>query len=802
MITDNGSGLVALQGWTSSYIIDLFGGALPCLWHWGHRVDAPGGRRVTPQPMPYRVAADPANPAVQLESLPLEYGVHGSGDFRRPALHAVDGEGYPVTALRYREHRILDDVADPGDLPAVHAPAPGTGGQAGGDAGARGEAAVERLEIDLADDVSGLTVTLVYTHFPEYDVVVRHAVVCNAAGGADATGTELSAGSEGAARSAALVVDRVMSASVDLPAGPYGLLSLVGEWGWERQVERRGLGRGVLALESTRGISSHHTNPAFALASAGAGEEVGQVFGFALMYSGSWLAEVDASTRHYHRVNVGMNPFELRLRLEPGDSVATPQVILCASDSGVGGLSDRMHRFIEDCVVPAQWSRRARPVLLNSWEAQYFHIEQESLVSLAEVGRDLGVELFVVDDGWFGGRHDDTTSLGDWKENPQKLPDGLEGLAERIHGLGMQFGLWVEPEAVSRRSELFAAHPEWVLQIPGREMPEGRNQLVLDLAREDVQEWLIETLSELFERAAVDYVKWDMNRPLAPAVSAALPPERRGESAHRYLLGLYRVLRAVTGLFPDVLFEGCAGGGGRFDPGMLAFMPQIWTSDNTDAVARGRIQYGTSIFYPQSTMGAHVSAVPNHQLGRITPMHTRGLIAMSGVLGYELDLRALDDEERAAVRGQIDFYTRNREALQFGAFRRLYDPFGGGAARIASGASAAGLPDGYGGGPGVSIGSAGLAGATVGLGENQAAAWSIHAPDGGTVFVILLRMLAPGDRLPPRLLLRGLDPDAVYEDVEGEASYSGAELMTRGISLAPYGGDFDATLIELRRREG
>ncbi|MFW5728841.1 MAG: glycoside hydrolase family 36 N-terminal domain-containing protein, partial [Spirochaetota bacterium] len=444
MITDNGNGLIALQGSTSSYVIDLVGGAIPCLWHWGHRIDAPGGRRVTPQPMPYRVSADPANPALQLESMPLEYALHGTGDFRRPSLHAVDAGGFPVTSLRYRRHRIAEGAPALGDLPAVHAPAshapavhaPAVHGPANEGTG------VQRLEIDLEDDLSGLSVTLVYTHFPAYDVVVRHAVIANR--GAGAPGSNAGSGdAEGGgetpegARTGALVVDRAMSATVDLPAGPYELLSLVGEWGWERQVERRSLGRGVAVLESTRGISSHHTNPAFAIAGAGAGEVHGQVLGFALMYSGSWLAEVDASTRHHYRVNVGMNPFELRLRLEPGESVITPQVILCAGDSGVGGVSDRMHRFIGDCVVPAQWSRRPRPVLLNSWEAQYFHIDQESLVSLAAAGRDLGVELFVVDDGWFGGRDDDTTSLGDWKENPQKLPDGLAGLAERIPGLGM-----------------------------------------------------------------------------------------------------------------------------------------------------------------------------------------------------------------------------------------------------------------------------------------------------------------------------------------------------------------------------
>jgi alpha-galactosidase len=765
-------GLIALHGRRSSYIVDLFGGRYPTLLHWGGRISAPGGERVSAPPFPYRVAADPADPATSLEALPLEYGLHGAGDFRRPALHGVTAQGYPIPALAYRRHTVERGAgggatppgpANPGAAADIHAALPRVHAPAGG-------SSAERLRIELADDHTGLAVTLVYLLLEELDVVVRSVEVRN----------------EGAE---AITLDRVMSASIDLPRGSRELVALTGSWAWERQLDRQPLSTGVVALESTRGMSSHGMNPAFLLCDPAATEASGEVHGFALAYSGNWLSEIDTAGGDSHRVNMGIHPFELAWRLEPGERFATPEAVLVYSSEGLGGASERMHAFVEECVVPPRWRRRERPVLLNSWEAQYFHISHGELVELAESGRDLGVELFVVDDGWFGGRDDDTSSLGDWQENSEKLPRGLEGLAADVHALGMQFGLWVEPEAVSPKSELHASHPEWCLHIPGRPRPEGRNELILDLTRTDVQDWIIETFADLFRRAAVDYVKWDMNRALAPAVSAALPPERRGESAHRYVLGLYRVLRHLTEAFPHVLFEGCAGGGGRFDLGMLAFTPQIWTSDNTDAISRARIQYGTSLFYPQSTMGSHVSAVPNHQLGRTTPMHTRGIVAMAGVLGYELDVRKLEEEDRAAIRGQIDFYRKHRQTLQYGTFRRLLSPFGG----AASGG-------GYGTG-GHRPGAPGGHGSAAGVAPNQAAAWMVTSQDGTTVLVSVVHILSPGESVPPRLRLRGLAPEAVYEDVEEERSYTGAELMERGVPLTRYARDFDAALIELRRRD-
>jgi alpha-galactosidase len=526
---------------------------------------------------------------------------------------------------------------------------------------ARGEAG-ETLELELADEVSGLRVVLSYTPHEAENVLARHVRIQN----------------DG---ERALALDRVMSASVDLEAGELDTLTLTGGWARERHVSRSPLGTGIFGTESTRGTSSHVANPFIALAERNADEGHGDVYAAVLVYSGNFLAEVDATLPQSPRLNIGINPFEFRWQLDPGEVFTSPEALLVYSGDGLSGMSRCFHSVIEECIVPEHWTRRERPVVLNSWEAQYFRVDEEAFLELADSAADVGVECVVLDDGWFGTRNADDSSLGDWRENPQKLPSGIDGLANEVHARGLGFGLWVEPEMVSPVSELYRAHPDWCLHIPGRERgaeaPLGRNQLVLDLSRKEVQDWMIDTFSDLFRRARLDYVKWDMNRYLAPVASPALPAERRGEVAHRYVLGLYRVLAVLRDRFPDVLFESCAGGGGRFDAGMLAFMPQTWTSDNTDAVSRLFVQYGTSFVFPPVTMGAHVSAVPNHQVGRTTPLATRGAAAMSASFGYEADLREWSDDDRDEVRRQIEFYRRFRALIQFGRFTRLESPFEG-----------------------------------------------------------------------------------------------------------------------------
>lgn len=757
----------------SSYVIELAAGLVPTLRHWGPRravgaseagtalegpaLEAPA--REGPEPA-YAVRAGADQRRLHLEGLSQEYGLAGAGDFRRPALFAVCEDGFPVTALSYRSHRIREGAAVLEDLPAVREP--GSGGTA------------QTLEIELVDAASGLEVVLCYTVLESFDVVARHVRIRN----------------EGARR---VSLERVMSASVDVPAPGRGgavagpdVITLTGAWGRERHLTRTALPIGVFATESTRGTSSHVANPFVALVDPHTDEGRGTVRAGALLYSGNFIAEVDATLGPAApRLNLGINPQGFRWLLEPGEVFTSPQAVLLFCEDGLGGMSRRFHRLVRESILPSAWAQRERPVLLNTWEAQYFGVSQPAVLEMADAAAAAGVELLVLDDGWFAGRDDDTTSLGDWWENPRKLPDGLAGLSRAVHERGLGFGLWIEPEMVSPRSELYRAHPEWCLRIParglGEEAPLGRNQLVLDLAQAEVQEWMIETFAGLFARAGVDYLKWDMNRSLAPAVSAALSGARRGESAHRYVLGLYRVIGELTARFPQILFEGCAGGGGRFDLGMLCYMPQIWTSDNTDAVSRIFIQHGTSMVYPPVTMGAHVSAVPNHQVGRRTPLFTRGAVAMSANYGLELDLRALDGAERAEVAKQIAFYKRHRRLLQQGRFTRLESPAEG--TRVVWMFTDAADP-------------AGAPAAAPPVSEALIVAVRLEA-----------RLLTDGGE-PERIRIRGLDAAAAYA-VEDPATpggaadhtgrHSGAELAAHGLPVRFPAGDWQAVVRYLRR---
>ena len=716
----------------SSYLLQLAAGAVPVLRHWGPRLGS-GGAGPAPgtSPPAYAVAAGAEQAWLHLESLSQEYGLAGAGDFRRPAMLAVSEDGFPVTGLAYRGHRIYDGAAVLDGLPAAREP------EVGG---------AQTLELDLVDAVTGLSVVLGYTVLERFDAVARHVQVRN----------------EGAHR---VSLERLASASLDLPARERReLLTLTGGWGRERHITRTPLSPGVFATESTRGTSSHVANPFMALVDPATDESAGEVFAAALIYSGNFLAEVDASLGvATPRLNIGINPQGFRWVLDPGETLTSPQAVLVFTAEGLDGMSRRFHDLVRESILPPAWSRRERPVLLNTWEAQYFDVSHDTVLELADAGTEVGVELLVLDDGWFAARNDDTTSLGDWRENPEKLPGGLSELSRRLHERDLGFGLWVEPEMISTRSELYRAHPEWCLEIPargrGENAPLGRNQLVLDLGRSEVQQWIIDTFAALFARAGADYVKWDMNRSLAPAVSTALDGARRGESAHRYVLGLYRVVAELTARFPDILFEGCAGGGGRFDLGMLSYMPQTWTSDNTDALSRIYIQYGTSLVYPPVTMAAHVSAVPNHQTGRSTALLTRAAVAMSANFGLELDPRSLSRPEREALSSYIAFYKRHRMLIQQGRMHRLESPFTG-----------------------------------------NRAAWLLvdSGAEEALVFVFRLGVLEPGAEEEP-VCLRGLAPDALYEDTTSGRRERGAVLSTTGLVVQLPGGEDAAAVRHLVR---
>ncbi len=573
----------------------------------------------------------------------LECPTAGSGDFRVPAVVIEGPDGSTVLDLRYVRHRVVAGKPPIDGLPSTYVEA---------------DDEADSVEVVLADEPTGAEVHLWYTIYRDLPVVVRRMSILN--GGRSV-----------------LRLTTAMSASLDLPDADWTLVQLSGTWARERHVIERRLRPGLQSVGSLRGASSAQQNPFLALRRAATTEAAGEAYGFSLVYSGNFLAEVEVDPLSTSRVRVGIAPDGFAWRLEPGASFDAPEAVLVYSAAGLGALSDAYHRLYRERLARGTWRDRPRPVLVNNWEGTYYEFDEPKLLAMATASRDLGVELFVLDDGWFGRRDDDTTSLGDWFVDRRKLPNGVDGLARKVEALGLRFGLWIEPEMVSAESDLFAAHPDWAIGVPGRPRTESRQQLVLDLSRPEVVDHLFGALAEVLGSAPITYVKWDMNRNITEPYSLGLPADRQGEFFHRYILGVYDLYRRLTERFPDILFESCASGGGRFDPGLLAFAPQAWTSDDTDAVERLAIQWGTSLVYPLSSMAAHVAAVPNHQVGRITPIATRAAVAFFGVFGYELDPTRFTADERRAVSDQIAFYKARRDVLQFGRFVRLRSPFDG-----------------------------------------------------------------------------------------------------------------------------
>ena len=571
----------------------------------------------------------------------LECPTGGGGDFRMPALTIEQVDGSSVLRLEYVSHRIFPGKAAIPGLPSTYVEA---------------DDEATSVEIELADGPSGAAVTLSYTIFRDHPIVSRRVRIRNG----------------GATR---LRVTTAMSASLDLPDDDWTLVQLSGAWARERHITNRRLAPGRQSTASLRGASGHEHDPSLILRRASTTETAGEAYGFSLVYSGNFLAEAEVGPFGTTRVRLGINPEGFAWILEPGADFATPEAVLAYSDAGLDGLSLAYHTIYRERLARGTWRDRARPVLINNWEGTYFAFDEAKLLDIAAVARDLGIELFVLDDGWFGARDDDTSSLGDWVVDRRKLPNGIDGLARRIEGLGLRFGLWIEPEMVSRRSQLFSAHPDWAIGVAGRPRTESRDQYVLDLSRPEIVDHLHAVLSELLASAPISYIKWDMNRNITEPGSLGLPADRQGEFFHRYILGVYDLYARLTAAFPEILFESCAGGGGRFDPGLLAYAPQAWTSDDTDAIERLRIQWGASLIYPLSSMGAHVSAVPNHQTGRLTPIAMRAAVAFFGVFGYELDATSLSPAERAEVADQVGFYKDHREVLQRGRFVRLRSPF-------------------------------------------------------------------------------------------------------------------------------
>lgn len=660
-----------------------------------------------------------------LDELKQEYPSYGTSDFREPAYQILQENGSRITNFEYKSHTIYYGKPRLQGLPATYVE--------------RDDEATT-LEIILYDKLINAEIKLFYTVYERLNVITRSAKFSN-------YGKEK------------LNLTRVLSVNVDFFDSNFEMVHLSGSWARERHVKIRKLEQGTQSISSARGTSSAHQNPFVALKRPTADEHQGEVFGFSFVYSGNFLAQVEVDHFNVARLQMGINPFDFNWLLENDESFQTPEVVMVYSDEGLNGMSQIYHKLYRTRLAKGKWRDKQRPVLTNNWEATYFNFDEEKILSIARDSKELGVELFVLDDGWFGKRNDDTTSLGDWFVDERKLPNGITGLAKKITDLGLDFGLWFEPEMVSKCSELYVEHPDWLIQVPNRRLSHGRNQFVLDFSRKEVVEHVFNMISKILHKAPITYVKWDMNRYMTEVGSNELPANRQREVFHRYILGVYNLYERLTTEFPEVLFESCASGGSRFDPGMLYYAPQVWTSDDTDAIERLKIQYGTSIVYPISSIGAHVSAIPNHQVGRITSLETRGNVAYFGVFGYELDVTKMTNEEKETVKKQIKFYKYHRELIHNGNFYRLQSPF-----------------------------------------EGNTTSWMVVSEDRTEAIVGRYQVLGKPHPGYDRLLLEGLSPDFKYE-IEGiEGTFYGDELMHAGIHLDRTIGDFTSMIFFLTKK--
>ena len=681
---------------------------------------------------------------VSPDILPLEYSAACAGDYRVPALECLSDEGIVGADLRYARHEITDGKYRLPGLPAAFAKP--------------GEA--QSLSLVLRDAATGLEVELLYGVFDDADIITRAAVFHNG-------------GKSG------IRLDRASGLCLDLPFGAWDLLHFHGRHCMERMPERVRLAHGIQTVSSRRGASSHHHNPFVVLMASDATEIGGDCVGIMPVYSGNHRTDIELNQADAVRVVSGLGPDLFSWRLDPGERFFTPEVILCHTNAGLEGLTHRCHDFLNRHVIRSPWRDRRRPLLINSWEAMTCDFDADKVLKFAGEAAELGIEMVVLDDGWFGARNDDNAGLGDWTVNEAKLPGGLKPLSDAIHDMGMKFGLWIEPEMISEDSDLCRAHPDWALAVPGRKPVMARNQLVLDMGRREVVEYLCSAISGVIRDNGIDYIKWDMNRNIADAWSAALPPHRQLEVSHRYILGVYELMDRLTGEFPEVLFENCAGGGGRFDAGMLYYTPQIWCSDDSDAIERLTIQTGTAVGYPVATMGAHVSVSPNQQTGHATPFGTRAIVAMSGTFGYELDPALLSDEDRRQVLKWNRRYHRLYDLIHHGRYYRL-----------------------------------------TGIGqEKDYTAWAFV--DGGQILVNLVVTRTHANTHGWHVRLRGLDPraryrlsDRVIEGCEGPDGaylngvgsigqiFTGACLMYAGLTLQPMRGDCPAVQLLFERVEG
>ena len=654
-----------------------------------------------------------------MDYYPLEYPVQGNGDFRVKALKAgFEGE-VPALDLRFVSYELEKGKYSLPGLPALFEAEAGE---------------VETLKITLKDRLEEIYVTLFYGVFEKKNVITRAASIENRSG-------------------KNVTLKRALSLGLDFMEGDMDLIHFYGKHAGERQFERRNLPHGITEISSSRGTSSHHHNPFVILCDKDTSEDFGNAYGVSFIYSGGFKIQMEKDQVDGIRLVCGLDDEEFLWKLAPGETFVTPEAALSYSEKGLTALSDQFQKAYHANLIRSPWKDKKRPTLVNNWEATYFGFDAEKLLKIAGEAADLGLDMLVLDDGWFGKRDDDNSGLGDWFVNEKKLGCTMKELVDRVNALGLKFGIWLEPEMVSEDSDLYRTHPDWVLQIPGREPNRSRNQLVLDLSRKEVREYMKKFIDDTLSCANISYVKWDMNRSVDNVYSAADPTLSQGAIRHKYVLGLYEVMEDMLTRHPDLLLEGCSGGGGRFDAGMLYYAPQIWCSDNTDAIERLRIHYGTSFGYPMSSVSAHVSVCPNHQNGRVTPFKTRGICAMQGSFGYELDLSKLSEEDKAEARRQITVYNENWELFQSGSYYRLNSP----------------------------------------MENHDYTAWSYVSKDQRKASLSVIYTDLHGNPKPVRVKLKGLKKDASY-DVDGTV-YTGAALMRGGLLIPKPSCNYDSYMV-------
>jgi alpha-galactosidase len=661
-----------------------------------------------------------------LDSFPMEYSTSGLGDYREPCLQVQTKSGMTTCGISYLSHKIYSGKPTLEGMPATFGL----------------EQDCTTLEITAIDRHLNLQVVLVYTTFEQLDVITRSVRLKNLS-------------------SESIILKRVLSACIDFDSMNMDIVTLHGSWARERHVSRRAINYGKQGISSIRGESSHQDNPFLAVMDRTATEETGEVFGFNFVYSGNFLAQAEGCQFDTTRVVMGINPYDFSWKLRPQEEFTAPEVVMVHSNKGLGKMSRTFHDLYRKHLIRGEYKDKKRPILINNWEATYFNFDTQKLIDIAKEAAKLGIEMLVMDDGWFGKRSDDNTSLGDWVVNEDKIKGGLKYLVDEVNKLGMKFGIWFEPEMISPDSDLYRAHPDWCIHIDGRVGSLARNQYVLDFSRKEIRDYVYDSLKKILSCANIEYVKWDMNRQLSEVGNSILEPDCQRELWHRYVLGVYDVMERLTSEFPHVLLENCSGGGARFDPGMLYYSPQIWCSDDTDAIERLKIQHGTSLVYPVSAMGAHVSDCPNHTVGRITPFETRGYVALSGTFGYELDVTKIPQQDKDLIPKQVEQYHKYNDLIRAGDLYRISNIFE----------------------------------------QPNFNCVEYVSKDKSEALVIFVQVLSRPNHHSRRICLKGLEENAFYRNEETGSIHSGGALMHGGVLMTGLYGDFKGKLLHFIRSE-